>query len=288
MRQIRFAVRNVLDKLSKGFGDWRTFKFYIETYILGRFDRVEPDIYIVSYPKCGRTWLRVMLQRYLEMSGYLLKFYHDRTLVGVVDGPVIKFEHDQGTWIPAPCRISQLKFRENKYRGKKVIFLTRDPRDVLISAWYHLTYRERILQSSLSEFVRDPLVGIDKVIAFTNMWLEHSRVPKSFLLATYEDMHADSYTSFQQVLTFMGYDVDSDRLREAIKASSFKSMRRMEESGTLKEPWMKPGAKNLGASMKVRKGKIGGYRDELSEEDIGYLEAAIHENLDPNLPYHIA
>lgn len=286
MSWLLFAIRNVLDKLRKIMRGRGTLKFYVETYLLSRFDRVDPDIYVISYPKCGRTWLRVMLHRYLELSGHELRLYNDRALLGVVGGPTIKFEHDQGNWVPAPRHIHQLSFRTEKYRGKKVIFLTRDPRDVLVSAWYHLTYRERILDMPLSEFVRDPLVGVHKIITFTNMWLDNKHIPARFLLMTYEAIHVDPYASFAAALELMDYEVERSRLEQAIEASSFDKMKQMEKSGVLKEPWMKPGAKESNASMKVRKGQIGGYREELSSEDIAYIDAAIRVELNPDLPYH--
>jgi hypothetical protein len=288
MNQYVFAVRNVCDKLIKVIGDWDTLKFYWQTYVLSRFDNVEPDVYIVSYPKCGRTWLRVMLEKYLERRGGPLQHFSDRSLLDVSGEKTIKFEHDQGNWVPAPMRIDQLRFDATKYADRKVVFLVRDPRDVLISSWYHLKYRERIYPKGLSEFIRDDLVGIHKVVAFMNMWVEHSHVPADFCLMTYEQLHRETPAGFRQVLEFMGFEVESDALRYAIEASSFKEMKRMELEGSLKEPWMKPGAKDLGSSLKVRRGKIGSFKEELSEEDIEYLNDVICNKLSSRLSFYYA
>jgi hypothetical protein len=286
MNQYVFAVRNVGDKLFKVIGDWETFKFYWQTYVLSRFDNVQPDVYIVSYPKCGRTWLRVMLQKYLERREAPLQYFHDRSLLGVSGEKTIKFEHDQGNWVPAPMRIDQLCFNTIKYTDRKVVLLVRDPRDVLVSSWYHLKYRERIYQRGLSDFIRDDLVGIHKVVAFMNMWVEHSHAPADFCLITYEQLHRETPASFGQMLEFMGFEVESDALRYAVEASSFQEMKRMELEGSLKEPWMKPGAKNLENSLKVRRGKIGGFKERLSEEDIEYLNEVICNKLSSRLSFY--
>jgi hypothetical protein len=288
MNQYVFAVRNICDKLIKVIGDWETLRFYWQMYVLSRLDHVEPDVYIVSYPKCGRTWLRVMLQQYLERRGIPLEYFNDRSLLGVAGGKTVKFEHDQGNWVPAPMRIDQLRFNATKYVDGKVIFLVRDPRDVLVSSWYHLKYRERIYPKGLSEFIRDDLVGIHKVVAFMNMWVEHSHVPADFCLMTYEQLHRETPAGFRQVLEFMGFEVETDALRYAIEASSFKEMKRMELEGSLKEPWMKPGAKDLGSSLKVRRGKIGSFKEELSEEDIEYLNDVICNKLSSRLSFYYA
>ena len=285
MRQSVFAARNIYDKLTKVVGDWNTLRFYWQHYVLSRFDVAEPDLYIVSYPKCGRTWLRVLLQKYLALLDLPLEHYHDRTLLGIAGDRLIKFEHDQGNWVPAPPRIDQLAFDTAKYAGKKVVFLVRDPRDVLVSSWYHLRYREHIYPHDLATFIRDDLVGIEKVIAFMNMWIEHRHVPEAFYLTTYEQMHETPMTVLEAVLPFLGLAVDREALEQAIAESTFSNMKRMERDGVLKEPWMKPGAKHLRESMKVRKGKVGSFREELSDESIAFLNDRIRHSLSDKLPY---
>lgn len=286
MNQYVFATRNIFDKLIKVIGSWETLKFYWQTYILSRFDAVEPDFCIVSYPKCGRTWLRVMLQKYLELVGPSLQHFNDKSLLSISGNKIAKFEHDQSNWVPAPLRIEQLSFNTYKYSHKKVVFLVRDPRDVLVSSWYHLRYRERIYKEDLSAFIRDDLVGIHKVVAFMNMWVENSHVPDEFFLLTYEQMHSEPIASFRKSLEFMGINVELEALQTAVEESSFDKMKRMESKGILKEPWMKPGSKNLRNSMKIRKGKVGSFHEELSEEDIRFLNDVIRNKLCSKLPYH--
>ena len=285
MNRYVFAARNIADKLAKTTSSWETLKFYSQTYILSRFQTVEPDIYIVSYPKCGRTWLRVMLQEYLELVGASLQCFNDKSFLGSSGNLVIKFEHDQGNWVPAPLSTEQLSFNTSKYANKKVVFLVRDPRDVLVSSWYHLRYRERIYRKGLSAFIRDNLVGIHKVVAFMNMWIENSHVPDSFFLTTYEEMHSDPLSIFRGMLEFVGIQIEPEALQRAVEKSSFQKMKRMESKGTLKEPWMRPGSKDLENSMKIRRGKVGGFHEELSEGDIEFLDSVIREELSSKLPY---
>jgi hypothetical protein len=227
-----------------------------------------------------------MLQKYLERRGASLQYFNDRSLLGVLGEKTVKFEHDQGNWVPAPMRIDQLRFNTTKYTDRKVVFLVRDPRDVLVSSWYHLKYRERIYQKDLPEFVRDDLLGIHKVVAFMNLWVEHTHVPADFCLITYEQLHRETPASLGQILEFMGFEIDSDALQYAVEASSFKEMKRMELQGSLKEPWMKPGAKNLENSLKVRRGKIGGFKEKMSEEDIEYLDDVIRNKLSSRLCFY--
>jgi hypothetical protein len=226
-----------------------------------------------------------MLQEYLELIGVSLQRFNDKSLLGSSGNLVIKFEHDQGNWVPAPLSAGQLSFNTPKYANKKVVFLVRDPRDILVSSWYHLRYRERICRKGLSAFIRDKLVGIHKVVAFMNMWIENSHVPDSFFLTTYEEMHSDPISIFRETLEFIGIQIEPEALQRAVEKSSFEKMKRMESKGTLKEPWMQPGSKDLEHSMKIRKGKVGGFREELSDEDIEFLDRVIQKELSSKLPY---
>ncbi len=284
LHQVRFAARNVLDKLRKLATTRGTAKFYLETYLLSRINRVEPDVYVVSYPKCGRTWVRTMLKTCAELLEQPEQVFHDKELVQV-SGRIVKFEHDQGTWVPAPPRLDKLSFRRHTYAGKKVVLLVRDPRDVLVSSWYHLRYRENIFRADLSTFIRDPLVGIEKVVAFMNMFVDNAGVPSDFLLMTYEDLHQQPRDCFSSLLRLIDIGISDGVLDQAIEASSFGRMKQMETRGSMREPWMRPGAKDLDKALKVRRGKVGSYRQELSEDDVAYLDGVIHARLHPTLPY---
>jgi hypothetical protein len=285
MDRLLFASRNVFDKLKKTVGSWETTRFYLRTYLLSRLEAVEPDVYVVSYPKCGRTWLRLLLQRCFELAGSPTQPHHDGSIVDVPGKVIVKFEHDQGNWVPAPRPLAELRYNAAKYSGKRLVFLVRDPRDVLVSSWYHLRYRERIYREPLGNFVHDDLVGIEKVVRFMNMFIEHQDEPAAFLLMTYEQMRADPLTETRRLLQFICHSLDDAVIAQAVEACSFHNMKKMEADGSLREPWMKPGAKGQEKSMKIRKGKIGGYRDELSAGDVDFLDRVIRSRLTPALPY---
>lgn len=286
MNQYLFAVRNISDKIIKIVNNRSMFRFYLETYAISRLDQIKPDIYIVSYPKCGRTWLRVMLQKYLEQQSYTPPKINDKSIIRVPDGRFVKFEHDHGSWVPAPPKLDKLSFNHAKYHDKKVIFFIRDPRDVLVSSWYHLKYRENIYKKKISDFINDDLVGMPKIIAFMNMWIENKQYLREFFLKSYEELHNDPFSCFRDLLQFMALPIKPEYMEIAIQESSFNKMKQMETNGFLREPWMKPGAKNSKDSMKIRKGSIGNYREELSKGDIELINSIIHKDLSPKLPYH--
>ena len=284
MNRTVFALRNYCDKAVKIIKNPQRLGFYTETYLLSRLKKTDPDGYIVSYPKSGRTWVRAALQDMAHGQGVNPKDFPTGHYVRL-DQKLIKFDHDVGDWVPAPRPIHQLNFNQHKYQGKRVCFLTRDPRDILVSSWYHLTYRERIYRGSLSDFIRDDHLGIAKIVAFMNVWIRHRTVPKAFMILSYEELHQDPRSSFQRLFQFMGLPLNGAQLDQMIKRTSFQAMQAKEKSQQANSPWMDRGADGSGKGLKMRSGKIGEYRQEMQEDDIQYCNEILHTRLEKGFSY---
>ena len=277
--QICFAVKNIMDKSGKILRDRRLIGFYSTVYLLKKLRPFRPAVFAISYPKCGRTWLRMILTKYFsdlagldEVDFYILeKLDRDRTMA---------FEHDRGTWVPFPFKVSQLKLNKKKYAGKRVIFLARDPRDILVSSWYHLTYRESIYTGSLSDFMRDELLGIRKIVAYMNLWLDNQHAFKAFHLVRYEDLKERTEDTMVGVLNFLGEaQIDTKRLRTAIAFASHKNMQTMEREGVYHIPWLKPGNPEDPRSFKARKGVVGDWKNHFNNDEICTMNQIISEEL---------
>lgn len=279
MKRSTFIRKNIWDKLTKGLRAPSTLGFYLDTYLLAKLNPVDPDICLVSYPKCGRTWISYMLHRYLEHAAIEAKDFRDKSLFALSQTTVLKLVHDQGNWVPAPPRLDRLEFNREKYADKRIVFLVRDPRDVLVSSWYHLKYRERIYNGDLSAFVREKLVGIEKIVAFMNLWLAHRNHVSGFLLVMYEQLHENAVGQLTTLLEFTGIDVDPEAVKRSAEDAVFEKMQKEEKNHTNASPWLRPGSENRSESMKVRQGKVGGYKTELTADDREYVDQIIRNTL---------
>ncbi len=119
MNRAVFALRNIKDKLRKAARDPRIIGSYAGAFLAPAIRRRRPDIYVVSYPKCGRTWVRITLEKYLELSGHARsgKGGLSYTMPG---GRVLLFSHDIGDWVPAPLAADKMRFDASRYAGRKV------------------------------------------------------------------------------------------------------------------------------------------------------------------------
>jgi len=188
-----------------------------------------------------------------------------------------KFTHDISS-LEAGSDYRKLKTKRSSYRGKKVIFLARNVKDVLVSSYFHATKRKNIFQGTISEFVRSNRYGAKKIVTFYNIWHANRTVPDEFLLITYEDLHMNTKEVLIKVLKFMGLEnVDDTIIENAISFSSFKNMKKMEKEKVFSNSKMACGDENDQDSYKVRKGTVGGYKEYLDDEDITYIDDVIKE-----------
>jgi len=241
-----------------------------------KIDTADVEVYIVSYPKSGRTWLRVLLGKYLcEHFGLdESEILNAHVLTRLAHVPITFFTHDGSqeseatVWSELPDDKSA-----SRYSKSKVIFLVREPKDTLVSSHFQNTLRARISHGSMSETVRDERLGIRKILAFHNIWHKNQHVPKEFLLLRYEELHNDPASCLRSVLEFIGIDEISEKAVEnAVAFAHFDNMRHLERSGELGDKRLKPGSLDDQESYKTRRGIVGGYTDYLTDSDILYID----------------
>lgn len=240
------------------------------------------DVHILSFPKCGRTWLVLMLSKVMEehygialRNPLRLRDYHKKRR----DIPLILQHHDGG---PEFQRADELEQDKRRYAGRKVLFLVRDPRDVTVSAYFQKTKRNYNFEGDLRDYVYEPVGSIETNIEFYNIWARNRQVPSDFLLMTYEDMHADAERELRRAVDFIGLEGVSDEIiARAVEFCRFDNMRKLESSNALGSRAMAPRDAADESTYKTREGRTGGYVDHLDPEEIAHIDALIDRKLDP-------
>ncbi|MFP4401624.1 MAG: sulfotransferase domain-containing protein [Candidatus Nanoarchaeia archaeon] len=228
-----------------------------------RKDKKSQDILVLSFPKCGRTWIRVLLAKYFSEKNNV-SFELNITKMG---GPSILFSHDQKVI--------------NRFKNKKIIFLFRDPRDTIVSFYHHCFHREETFSGSIDDFVLSPLSGTDFILHYYNsLWSKYKNYPKHLKLGFfYENLRKNTFNEMKQFLEFIGEEIDEKALLKAIEYSSFDKLKKSERDGSIKAKTILGSKKKEENAYKVRKGKVGGYREELSAKSIAHVEKKIKKIL---------
>jgi hypothetical protein len=207
----------------------------------------------VSYPKSGRSWVRFILTQ-LRLSDSVT-FHHDR------------FEFNDPT---KPPHNFDLESRLRHYgKVERLVYLERDPRDVMVSLYFQVTGRFRDFfgyNKMLGDFVRDDYFGAHNLRRFREMWAKIV-ARHGFLSISYEAFHADPLHWMREILSYYDLNVSPEELGPAIASSRFEEMKRLEESGKFPQPWLR--LRN--EAPKIRRGKAGGYFDYLDPACLAYL-----------------
>ncbi len=265
----------------------------------------EADAFVCSIQKSGRTWVRVFLTAYFDE--WKKEFPPDaRRSVGHAV-PALCYTHDlwehtakqrprerlRGKWLIPP----------SDAREKPILLVARDPRDVMVSLFFHLTKRAHTFHGDLATLIRHPALGIARVVHIMNRWLaewldadaaEDTEVasgvarPRLHLLR-YEDAHRDPAGTFAAAVRFLMPTValEEAAFARALETSSFENMRRLEtgeqgaqgteimtETGLDREA-LRPADALDPDSFKVRRGKVGGYVEHFGPADRAFLNAAL-------------
>lgn len=271
----------------------------IERWLRGReeFKKLEKsDWVLMSWGKSGRTWLRVMLSRAYQLKGglnahELLDF--DNLKKQDSQLPAVFFTHNNYLRDYTGNRESKEHFR-----GKRIVLQVRDPRDVAVSQFFQWQFRMRPNKKfindypphgadiSVWDFVLDKDAGVPRIVDYFNGWARAIPKLKDVLIVRYEDMREDPAAVLSSIMEFTGTAVSAEQVREAVEFAAYDNMKKMEQEKFFKGSGarVKPGDRDNPQSFKVRKAKVGGYRDYFTDEQCAQLDTMV-AGLDPIFGY---
>ena len=238
------------------------------------------DVYVISYPKSGRTWLRALIGEYFSLRYSLPRrvMLSRKIVPPQTELPKVRFSHD-GAAMKSQTRYTHLSSDKEQYARNKVIILGRDVKDMLVSAYFQATRRINVFEGDVSEFIATEEFGVLKVLTFYSIWLHNKAVPDDFLFIRYEDLHWSPRETLHSVLQFIGVKrIHEDLLDQSIVNCSFSTMKKGEAKDGYQKTMLRPADAADQESFKVRKGKIGGYAEYLSQEDVAYIDAVLAEH----------
>ncbi len=259
---------------------------------------------IIGHPKSGNTWLKVMIARLYQVRHGL----DASSLIGsdelALKNPAIprlaatnayySYEGSVGKVLAAGAP-------DNPLRNKPIILLARNPLDISVSWFFQFTKRQSAHKQelinhfiehpidrhaiSMWEFVRHSDIGLPFLIDYLNTWeknlkqLEHSRIIR------YEDLRSETNRTLKIVTEVMGESFTDEEIQEAVDFGSFDNLRKLESKGFFRRGGMNLRNPDDPNTFKVRRGKVGGYRDYFTPEQVAEIEALLVERLSPTFGY---
>jgi hypothetical protein len=228
----------------------------------------QDDVFVVSYPKSGNTWVRFLLANALYPNADV-DFHTIHELI-----PEVGNEDERRSELPSPRLLKSHAPYRSVY--PQTIYILRDGRDVYVS-FYHYKKPDLPEEMTFEEFLeRDhwPTRWAEHVTE----WMEAAAVRDDILIVRYEDLKENSTRELKRMLSFIDRDeIPECRIHCAAEASSFENMRRLEQErgrrfGQVEQFVRKGEAKGGNELFSERARDIFKRRDGNVLSDLGYEE----------------
>ncbi len=261
-------------------------------YILFYLDRLRKysttksfDAFIISYPKSGRTWLQKMLIEAVRLQKGVEIDLADISELNthIDDFPSLLSTHAGSSWEEIIKDYNQINQDDlDQYNHGKIIYLYRDPRDVLVSQYYHILHRSGYSTFDKQYLIDNPNVGLIKIIHFMNKWATYTqRHPELILPVSYAELKQTPHTYLSDILSHIAYPVSDDNIHKGVENCTMQRMQRA-ESKDAAHPWSNTSSqsKDNPNSFHSRKGITGEYKTFFSAKEIDHINSLIKSNLD--------
>ncbi len=254
-------------------------KLRIDTLELKHFKFVPraDDIFIVTYPRSGTTWMQMILYQ-LTTDGSM-EFSHIAEKSPWFERSA---DSDRGYEERAGPRVfkSHLPYKSIPKGPGRYIYVMRDGRDVAVS-YYHLYRSHNGYKGTFTEFFELFMRG--KVMF--GSWFEHvggwwkHRHKLNVLFLSYEELVADLEGCLRRISAFCHLNVPPEKLPLIVERCSFAFMKQHEDKfDPAVEALWQQGAR---LSLFLRAGRVGGGSRELNQEQQARFEQAFQAQLEP-------
>jgi len=224
-------------------------------------------ILIADYGRSGQGWLSYMLcyilnatfiEPYNALAG--IKYTSNPHILALTQGRLANRNLTEYLFIIKTHEIPAINFNLTD----KIIYLTRDPRDIAVSAFFRnkIIYKknkgpQQLRMTSLKDLTKQILLQI-KIISFSLTAVKW----KKYVLAwenvskynvRYEDLSINTFESLKSILDYLKVEINDNLISEAIENFSFKKLTNR-----------KKGEEDV-ENPEFRKGVIGDYKNHFTK-----------------------
>ncbi len=235
----------------------------------------EDDIFIVTYPRSGTTWMQMIL--------------YQLTTEGSMDFPHIAeycpwFERSSKAARAFGERPSPRLFKSHLSYPKipkgpgRYIYVARDGKDVAVS-YYHLHRGYNGYEGTFAEFFERFLRGKDSFgswFAHVKGWWQRRSDP-NVLFLTYEELSRDLQGTIRKIAAFIGREVPPEKLPTIVEKCRFAFMKQYENQfdPVMESLW----EQQVQLKSFLRSGRVGDGKINLTDEQQARFNEAFDKRL---------
>ncbi|XP_068158258.1 luciferin sulfotransferase [Drosophila tropicalis] len=285
---------NLIDK------DWSKRELYFKKDSTDFLDKVhdlnvrDDDVWIVTYPKCGTTWMQELLWLLMNDCDFETALATDQEIrspfmefsfytYGDADGAIRILEDLDSprlikTHLPLALLPAQLWQKK-----AKVVYVSRNPLDAMVSSYYHglswgFYYGQTMEQFFENEILRKKIVEENPIAHFAEFY--HLRHEPWIFYTSFENMKDNLCSVIENVAEFLNKPITHEQMERLLKHLSFEEMK---NNPTTNHLWERKIVNHPNAGKEdhkfVRRGKVNGYKDELQPDMVAKINCFINAEL---------
>ncbi|XVF42621.1 hypothetical protein PTKIN_Ptkin01aG0378800 [Pterospermum kingtungense] len=264
------------------------------------FQALDSDIIVTSLPKCGTTWLKALTFSIVNRNHFPKE---ENPLLSLNPHDLVRFfEIDLYLKSPFPDLENNCPYRPRlfathipyaslpasiKDSNSKIVYISRNPMDTLISHWFFADKlrAKNVEPLSLDEAFELFCQGIlgfgpffDHVLGY---WKASQENPNKILFLQYEDLQEDIISHLKRLAMFLGFPFSEEEekhgvVEEIANMCSFRNLKGLDvnKNGI--------GYAGIPQSTLFRKAQVGDWRNYLTPAMVERLKTLIRENFDIN------
>jgi hypothetical protein len=253
------------------------------------------DCAVVRHPKTGGTWLRVLITRlYAARYGLPSQRVVRTDELHNIDSRVPVFLSSSG-YLSWERGWGDIVASDPVLREKKLLLLARHPGDIVVSWYIQFTkrtsfFKREMMLAEMSDpidrdnidrwdFIQHPEIGLPAIIDYYNYWHRNIEQLPDAMVVRYEDLRADTAVQLERIGRVLDADFTAEHVADAVDFASFEKLREKEQSGYFDNRSLTLRNASDPETLKVRRGKVGGYRDDLTPEQSAWVEEQIESRL---------
>ncbi|XP_038975501.1 flavonol 3-sulfotransferase-like isoform X2 [Phoenix dactylifera] len=255
------------------------------------------DLFVLSYPKSGTTWLKalafaIMTRTRYSMADHPLLRSTPHDFVVCIDRFFSGGRPSKLEAMPSPRMLSShlpypLLPDSMKGAGGRFLYVCREPKDVFVSRWH---FNDKMRPDSVEPIPFGKAFDLycDGVSPYGSIW-EHARGywgeslrrPEKVFFLKYEEMLEEPAGSAKKLADFMGCPFSPEEEKEGVveeitRLCSFDSLSKLAGSMPRKLNTKLP----LQTTSFFRKGEAGDWRNHMSEEMARRMDAVTSQKLE--------
>lgn len=241
------------------------------------------DIFIVTFPKSGTNWTRQIVRLVLNNGGDDGRGLEDP---GIIPWLTAMGRHSSFTEaMPSPRAFFAHMSYDTMHGGPpntspaKYIYVARNPKDALVSMYYHFISGGKYLGFSgqwddLFEVFMNGRMYFGSWFDHVLGWWEHKDNP-NILFLKYEDMKKDLPGAVRTIAKFIDVDLKPNVIEKIAEQSTIDSMKASPTTNFSNMPRFAVDIVN----PFVRKGLVGGWKSHFTPEQSARLDALYEEKM---------